>query len=154
MRFYSLVNPMASCWTRSVYLTTLLLRRLSPQSITIIMHILSPEMDKCPSWISRRERVTVDKHTSWSSSMKECCQPGRCSTGNLLIICQKCIQLSHRLALFSYDMSPWTESFLSADPGVCCTYLGLCYDMIKFCTGELKNSTNLCQNALMKRDLL
>ena len=32
MRFYGPVNPMGSCWARSVYLTTRLLGRLSPLS--------------------------------------------------------------------------------------------------------------------------
>ena len=40
------------------------------------MHILSPETDNCPSWISGRERMTVE-NTSWSISMKECCRPWR-----------------------------------------------------------------------------
>ena len=38
------------------------------------MHILSPETDNCPSWISRRERMTVE-NISWSISTKECCRP-------------------------------------------------------------------------------
>ena len=38
------------------------------------MHILSPETDNNPSWISRRERMTVE-NISWSISMKECCRP-------------------------------------------------------------------------------
>ena len=32
LRFYGPVNPMVSCWAQSVYLTTLLLGRLSPLS--------------------------------------------------------------------------------------------------------------------------
>ena len=40
------------------------------------MHILSPETDNCPSWISRRERMTVE-NISWSISAKECCRPQR-----------------------------------------------------------------------------
>ena len=40
------------------------------------MHILSPETDNCPSWISRRERMTVE-NISWSISMQECCRPRR-----------------------------------------------------------------------------
>ena len=40
------------------------------------MHILSPETDNCPSWISRRERITVE-NISWSISTKECCRPRR-----------------------------------------------------------------------------
>ena len=38
------------------------------------MHILSPETDNCPSWISGRERITVE-NISWSISTKECCRP-------------------------------------------------------------------------------
>ena len=37
------------------------------------MHILSPETDNCPSWISRRESMTVE-NISWSISTKECCR--------------------------------------------------------------------------------
>ena len=40
------------------------------------MHILSPETDNCPSWISGRERMTVE-NISCSISMKECCPPQR-----------------------------------------------------------------------------
>ena len=40
------------------------------------MHILSPETDNCPSWISGRERMTVES-ISWSFSTKECCRPRR-----------------------------------------------------------------------------
>ena len=36
------------------------------------MHILSQETDNCPSWISGRERMTVD-NSSWSNFTKECC---------------------------------------------------------------------------------
>ena len=68
MRFYSPVNSMGSCRARSVYLTTRLLGRLS------IVHILLPETDNCPSWISGRERMTVE-NISWSISTKECCRP-------------------------------------------------------------------------------
>ena len=38
------------------------------------MHILLPETDNCPSWISRRERMTVE-NISWSITTKECCRP-------------------------------------------------------------------------------
>ena len=44
--------------------------------LTSIVHILSPETDNCPSWISGRERMTVE-NISWSISMKECCWPRR-----------------------------------------------------------------------------
>ena len=40
------------------------------------MHILSPETDNCPSWISGGERMTVE-NISWSISTKECCRPRR-----------------------------------------------------------------------------
>ena len=40
------------------------------------MHILSPETDNCPSWISGRERMTVE-NISWSISTKEYCRPPR-----------------------------------------------------------------------------
>ena len=40
------------------------------------MHILSPETDNCPSWISGREGLTVE-NISWSLSTKECCRPRR-----------------------------------------------------------------------------
>ena len=77
LRFYGPVNPMGSCRARSVYLATRLLGRLSPLSrLTSIVHILSPETDNCPSWISGRERMTVE-NISWSISTKECCRPRR-----------------------------------------------------------------------------
>ena len=38
------------------------------------MHILSPETDNCSSWISGRERMTVE-NISWSISTKDCCRP-------------------------------------------------------------------------------
>ena len=47
---------------------------LSSKRLTSIVHILSPETDNCPSWISRRERMTVE-NISWSISTKECCRP-------------------------------------------------------------------------------
>ena len=38
------------------------------------MHILSPETENCPSWISGRERMTVE-NISWPISTKKCCRP-------------------------------------------------------------------------------
>ena len=35
---------------------------------------VSPETDNCPSWISGRERMTVE-NISWSISIKVCCRP-------------------------------------------------------------------------------
>ena len=40
------------------------------------MHILSSETDNCPSWISGREKMTVE-NISWSISTNECCRPRR-----------------------------------------------------------------------------
>ena len=48
------------------------------------MHILSPETDNCPSWISGRERMTV-WNISWSISTKECCRPRRGWTRDPLV---------------------------------------------------------------------
>ena len=73
LRFYGPVNPMGSCRAQSVYLTTRLLGRLSP--LTSIVHILLPT-DNCSSWISGRERMTIE-NISWSISTKECCRPRR-----------------------------------------------------------------------------
>ena len=42
--------------------------------LTSMVHILSPETDNFPSWISGRERMTVE-NISWSISTKECCRP-------------------------------------------------------------------------------
>ena len=60
-----------------------------------MVRILSPETDNFPSWISGRERRTVE-NMSWSSSAKEFCQPSGSRTRNLLITSQTPIQLSHR----------------------------------------------------------
>ena len=49
---------------------------LSSTRLTSIVHILSPETDSCPSWISGRERMTVE-NISWSISTKECCRTRR-----------------------------------------------------------------------------
>ena len=48
----------------------------SSKRLTSIVLILSPETDNCPSWISGRERMTVE-NISWSISTKECCRPRR-----------------------------------------------------------------------------
>ena len=48
----------------------------SSKRLTSIVHILSPETDNCPSWISGRERMTVE-NISWSISTKECCRSRR-----------------------------------------------------------------------------
>ena len=48
----------------------------SSKLLTSIVHILLPETDNCPSWISERERMTVE-NISWSISTKECRRPRR-----------------------------------------------------------------------------
>ena len=48
----------------------------SSKRLTSIVHILSPETDNCPSWISGMERMTVE-NISWSISTKECRRPRR-----------------------------------------------------------------------------
>ena len=60
---------------------------LSSKRLTSIVHILSPETDNCPSWISGRERMTV-RNISWSISTKECCRPRRGWTRDLLVSCR------------------------------------------------------------------
>ena len=66
--------------SRSIYLTTLFLGRLSPLSgQPALVHILSPETDNsyCPSWISGWERMTVG-NISWSISTTEVAIGGLC----------------------------------------------------------------------------
>ena len=48
----------------------------SSKRLISIVHILSPETDNCPSWMSGRERMTIE-NISWSISTKECCRPRR-----------------------------------------------------------------------------
>ena len=45
---------------------------LQPSSKQLLVHILTPETDNCPSCISRREKMTVE-NIWWSVSTKECC---------------------------------------------------------------------------------
>ena len=66
----------------------------SKRLTTSIVHILSPETVNCPSWISGRERTTVE-NISWSISTKECCRPQRSRTHDLLVSSRTRIQLSH-----------------------------------------------------------
>ena len=78
------------------------------------MHILSPETDNCLSWVSGRERMTVE-NISWSISTKECCRPRQLSVSHTFtclyfstirqshILCQSITCLSHIfLTLFYY----------------------------------------------------
>ena len=55
-----------------------------------IVHILSPETDNCPSWISERGR------SKYFMITKECWRPGWSPTRNLLIFSRTRITLSHR----------------------------------------------------------
>ena len=114
------VNPMRSCRARSVYFTTLLLGRLSPQKrLTSIVHILSPETDNCPSWISRRKRMTVENIfmiteviNNWN--LHERMLPTRRGRArNLLITSRTRIKLSHRGRLHvktSNSLGDWIHS--------------------------------------------
>ena len=113
---------MGLCWAWSVCLTRLLLGRLSPRKrLTCIMHILSPETYNCPSWISRRNRMTIE-NISLSISTKECCWPSRGWTCNLLITTWTVIQLSHRGYLPTLLNLSTTATSLQ-QPDLCIPYL-------------------------------
>ena len=85
LRLYDPVNPMGSCRALSIYLTTLLLGRLSPLvRLNSIVHIILPESDNCPSWLCDRERRTIE-NISWSFSTIECWRPGGRQFCNLMI---------------------------------------------------------------------
>ena len=96
LRFYGPFNTLGSCRAWSVYLATLLLGSevISSRLTSIVLHIFLQETDNCLSWISRRERMTVE-NISWSTSTEDCFQPGRGQTRNLLNTSRKRIQLSH-----------------------------------------------------------
>ena len=94
LRFYHPVNPLAPCWAQSVNLTTLLLGSLSSKQLTSIVHILLPETDNCPSWISGRERMIIE-NISWSLFTKECFQAGGGQSCTLPITSWMRIHLSH-----------------------------------------------------------
>ena len=72
---------------------------LSTKRLTSIVHILLPP-DNCPSWFSRRERLTVE-NISCSISTNECYRPSGGQTRNLLINSMMHIQLSHWCRLWS-----------------------------------------------------
>ena len=72
LRFCGPVNLMGSCRAWSVYLTTHLLGRLSPLWLTSIVHILSPETDNCPSWMSGRESLFVLRFYGSVNPMGSC----------------------------------------------------------------------------------
>ena len=67
---------MGSCRAVSLPNHTFTGQAWSSKRLTSIVHILLPETDNCPSWISRGERMTVE-NISWSISTKECCRPWR-----------------------------------------------------------------------------
>ena len=75
----------------------------SSKLLTSVVHILSPETDNCSSSISGRERITIE-NILWSISTKECCQPGRGRTRNL-ITSQMRIELSHQGPLSSAEFA-------------------------------------------------
>ena len=65
--FYSPVNPMGLCRARSVLSNHIFTGQAkSSKWLTSIVHILLPETDNCPSWISGRERMTSE-NISWSN---------------------------------------------------------------------------------------
>ena len=73
LRFYGPFNPngvMSSAVSLPNHMFTG--QAKSSKQLTSIVHILSPETDNCPSWISGRERMTIE-NISWSISTKECC---------------------------------------------------------------------------------
>ena len=63
--------------------------------LTSSVHILSPETENSPSWISGRERMIVE-NISLSIFTKESCRPDGNRTRNLLITTRIRFQLSHR----------------------------------------------------------
>ena len=72
LRFYGSVNPLGSCRARSVYLTTVDWAGLVLWAVN--QYCAHSFARNCPSWISGRERMTIE-NISWSVSTKEYCQP-------------------------------------------------------------------------------
>ena len=101
---------MGSCWARSVYLTTLLLGRLSSKQLTSIVHILLPKTDNCPSWISGRERIT-EENISWSNLHERMLRTRWGRTCNLLIISRTSVQLSHRGRQITACIHMWGREY-------------------------------------------
>ena len=87
LRFYSPLNPTGSCQVRSVYLTTLLLHKLSPLSGLPVLCTFFRQKLTTLLLESAEGRESI----SWSISMEECCW-----TSNPLITSHICIQLSHQ----------------------------------------------------------
>ena len=122
--FYGPVNPRGSCRAQSVYLTTLFpantqcsnnvvttswrcsdvvttlcvccvtVQAKSSERLTSIVHILSPEAYNCASWISGRDRMTIEKKIVIILH-ERMLQTRRGRTRNLLITSRMRIQLSH-----------------------------------------------------------
>ena len=69
LRFYGPVNPMGSCWARSVYLTTHLLGKLSPLSV-----IKNCAHSFTRNWqlpfLNQQERMTTE-NISWSNELRK-----------------------------------------------------------------------------------
>ena len=73
------------------------------------MHILSPETDNCPSWLSGRERMAIE-NISWSISTKECCRPRGGWTRDLLVSSRTGLPTEPlRPALHICVIWPWTS---------------------------------------------
>ena len=103
LRFYGLVNPLRSCRT-------------------VLVHILSPETDNCPSWIRGREKMTVE-NISWSIASKEWCRI--CGESNLRLP-DTCIQADlhptepSRLA-HCYMGNPEKCNWQTVQTQICCS---------------------------------
>ena len=135
-----------SCQAWLVYLATLLQGRLSPQSgLTSIVHILSPQTDNCPSWISRMERMTVE-NISWSIATKEGCRTWRGSNPQL-----PDHQLDVHRSWPKLHMFPLKTliSLHICTSGPSCSKLTMLLvdDSLKFTS----NDTQICWNVLLKK---
>ena len=74
--FYGPVNTLKLMYSQSVNLLTNFLGRLNPlSSLPVLVRILSPVTDNCPSWINGQERKTIEI-ISWSAPLKLCGWPG------------------------------------------------------------------------------
>ena len=97
MKFNYPVNTIKVMLSWPVYLTTLfswagLVLYADNQHLRIFF---LPETDNCFSWISRRERMTIE-NISWSIFTNECCKTRSDQTSDLLITSQMHICLSHQ----------------------------------------------------------
>ena len=78
------------------------------------MHILSPETDNCPSWISGRERMTIEIFHD-QSLLKNVAALGWGQTCDLLVSSRTRIQLSHQGRLFIVLLIMTVQYRLSID---------------------------------------